>query len=266
MNKSTLNVVTFICMTMVTLVQAQIGIGTPSPDAQLDIRSSNQAAPANNDGILIPKVDVFPATNPTVAQQGMLVYLTTATTFGGNPKPIGFYYWNDSPADWIGISSAANGDHDWYEVGTTTAPNAITDNMFHTGNVAIGKNTATSALDVSSIGAAASGIVNILNSTVTNGGAISKFGINNTIQGSSDDGMITQQNVITSTGNGDHLGVFNALSGNGTGAKVGVRSQITSTNSGGIYGVNNIINGGSASINYGSYSTLFGTSTGAQHG
>jgi hypothetical protein len=36
-------------------------------------------------------------------------------------------------------------DHDWYEVGTTVAPNAITDNIFHNGNVVIGKNT----LDIS---------------------------------------------------------------------------------------------------------------------
>ena len=246
-------------------LNAQVGIGATNPNAQLDIRSSNQATPANNDGILIPKIDAFPATNPTVAQQSMLVYLTTPTTFGGNPKPVGFYYW-DGISDWIGISSTANGDHDWYEEGTTNAPNAITDNMFHTGNVAIGKNTADSALDVSSSGAATSGIINLLNSTVTAGGATIKYGINNTIQGNSDDSMTTQRNVISNTGNGDHLGIFNSLSGNGPGAKVGVRSQISSTNSGGIYGVNNIINGGGASINYGTYSTLFGNSTGTQFG
>lgn len=34
-------------------------------------------------------------------------------------------------------------DHDWYEVGGTTQPNAITDNIYHTGNVVIGKNTIT---------------------------------------------------------------------------------------------------------------------------
>ena len=91
---------------------AQVGINTTNPNAQLDIRSSNQAAPTNADGILIPKVDVFPATNPTTAQQGMLVYLTTATTFSGNPKPIGFYYWNDSPADWIAVKGTDGGTLD----------------------------------------------------------------------------------------------------------------------------------------------------------
>ena len=67
---------------------AQVGINTTAPSAQLDIRSSNQATPSNTDGILIPKVDTFPATNPTIAQQGMLVYLTT--TVGVNQP--GYYY------------------------------------------------------------------------------------------------------------------------------------------------------------------------------
>ncbi|HLP64332.1 hypothetical protein [Flavobacterium sp.] len=131
---------------------AQVGIGTTTPDSQLDIRSSNQAAPANNDGVLIPKVDVFPATNPTAAQQGMLVYLTTTTTFLATSRPPGFYYWNNPTSDWIGLNSSANGDHDWYEQGTTTAPNAITDNMFHTGNVGIGMNTPLHKLDIEAPG------------------------------------------------------------------------------------------------------------------
>ena len=56
---------------------AQVGINTTTPNAVLDIRATSATAPTNTDGLLIPKVDVFPATNPTAAQQGMLVYLTT---------------------------------------------------------------------------------------------------------------------------------------------------------------------------------------------
>lgn len=74
---------------------SQVGINTTSPNAQLDVRSSNQATPSNSDGMLIPKIDVFPATNPTATQQGMMVYLTLATTFSGNPKAEGFYYWDN---------------------------------------------------------------------------------------------------------------------------------------------------------------------------
>lgn len=86
-------------------LQAQVGINTTSPNAQLEIKSSDQANPANNDGILIPKVDAFPAINPTIDQDGMMVYLTTDV--GANLK--GFYYWDYSNAVWKSIS----GDKGW---------------------------------------------------------------------------------------------------------------------------------------------------------
>lgn len=83
---------------------AQVGINTTNPNAQLDIRSSNQAAPEATDGMLIPKVDTFPAINPTNDQQGMLVYLTTLS---GTNTP-GFYYWNNPTTAWIPIGSNNN--------------------------------------------------------------------------------------------------------------------------------------------------------------
>jgi hypothetical protein len=75
---------------------SQVGINTTSPDAQLDIKSSNQATPANNDGILIPKIDAFPLANPTAAQNSMMVYLTTISL----GKPPGFYYWDNNSNSW----------------------------------------------------------------------------------------------------------------------------------------------------------------------
>lgn len=83
---------------------AQVGINTTLPMAQLDIRSSNQAAPANTDGLLIPKMDAFPATNPTASQQGMLVYLTTTS---GSSTP-GFYYWDNTTTAWVGVGGNSN--------------------------------------------------------------------------------------------------------------------------------------------------------------
>jgi hypothetical protein len=92
----------FLCVT----VSAQVGIGTTTPNASLDIRSGNQAAPANTDGILIPKIDVFPATNPTALQHSMLVFLTTVI---GTNQP-GFYYWNNPTTSWIGVGSTLTND------------------------------------------------------------------------------------------------------------------------------------------------------------
>lgn len=92
----------FLCF---AITKAQVGINTTTPNALLDVRSSNQATPSNTDGVLIPKIDVFPAINPTASQQGMMVYLTTATTFSGNPKAIGFYYWDNFSSDWVSVGN-----------------------------------------------------------------------------------------------------------------------------------------------------------------
>lgn len=79
---------------------SQVGIGTTSPNALLDIRSSSQAAPSNIDGILIPKIDNFPGTPPSVAQNGMMVYFTGNTTY-----PKGFYYWDNTLTSWKAVGS-----------------------------------------------------------------------------------------------------------------------------------------------------------------
>ncbi len=89
-------------------LRAQVGVNTTTPNAQLEIKSSNEAAPANTDGLIIPKVNTFPATNPTAAQQGMMVYLTTAS---GTNAP-GFYYWDNTTIDWKPIMGANVGTLD----------------------------------------------------------------------------------------------------------------------------------------------------------
>ncbi|MFK5983762.1 MAG: tail fiber domain-containing protein [Flavobacteriaceae bacterium] len=77
----------------------QVGIGNTNPKASLDISATNISNPANNDGLLIPRIDTFPIINPGIAQQGMVVYLTTTVA---NDIP-GFYYWdnNTSPPSWV---------------------------------------------------------------------------------------------------------------------------------------------------------------------
>ena len=104
---------------------AQVGINTTTPNALLDIRATSATAPTNTDGLLIPKVDVFPATNPTAAQQGMLVYLTT--TSGSNAP--GFYYWDNDTTTWIGLGKDAKA---WQLSGNTV--NDATDFMGSTND------------------------------------------------------------------------------------------------------------------------------------
>lgn len=286
-----LNLHILICLCLTTsLASAQVGIGTTSPNAILDIRSSNQTNPANTDGILIPKISSFPVTNPTAAQNGMLVFLTTTS---GLNQP-GFYYWNNATTTWIGINSTANSDADWYKVGTTTAPSLITDDIFHTGNVAIGKNTANYPLEVTSPNKEIGINTNYTNNTTN---ASNNIGINNQLNGTSTDatyGLINDlsgtgasgaqfglANNISNSGNGQHIGTYNGISGSGSGNHFGIYSDITGSGSGnqsgnstniinsgnGVhYGSNTNLSGSGTGIHYGSFTDLAGVGTGEQYG
>lgn len=82
---------------------AQVGIGTTDPKAILDIVATNVATPTNVDGILIPRIDDFPVTLPSIDQDGMMVFAT------GNGIPIkGFYYWNNTTTTWISVGGAVD--------------------------------------------------------------------------------------------------------------------------------------------------------------
>jgi len=101
---------------------AQVGINNTNPKAVLDITASNPAAPVNTDGILIPRIDAFPTTNPGVEQQGMLVYLTT--TVGTNTP--GFYYWDNTSTSWVAVLGAKNTLDQAYDQGGAGAGRSIT--------------------------------------------------------------------------------------------------------------------------------------------
>lgn len=81
---------------MTSTSDAKIGIGASVPVAKFQINPSSGFAPANTDGIIIPRVGNFPTTNPTAAQNGMLIYLTTQ--FGGSIP--GFYFWENATSSW----------------------------------------------------------------------------------------------------------------------------------------------------------------------
>ncbi|WP_298222067.1 hypothetical protein [Flavobacterium sp.] len=161
---------------------AQVGINTTSPDAQLHIKSSNQATPTNKDGILIPKIDAFPAINPTAAQQGMMVYLTTLSA----GKPPGFYYWdNTGTPQWKGFGGSgweltgnSGTDPNVNFIGTTDANDVV----FRRDNVISGKiGMANTSFGRSSMNPANSGIYNSTfglssMSSNTNGSSNSAFG------------------------------------------------------------------------------------------
>ncbi|NJW55624.1 hypothetical protein HC175_22170, partial [Salinimicrobium sp. CDJ15-91] len=88
--------------------------------------------PGPADGILIPRLNNFPATNPGADQNGMLIFLTSQK---GEFSP-GFYWWNSSAGKWEGMSGKASSD--FYKVGTTAPASNQQEPIFRSGNVNIG--------------------------------------------------------------------------------------------------------------------------------
>lgn len=79
---------------------SQVGIGTTTPNARLEISIENTGNPASTDGILIPRLNNLPSLNPTDSQHGMLIFLASAS---GDSNP-GFHYWDKNKGtagEWI---------------------------------------------------------------------------------------------------------------------------------------------------------------------
>lgn len=280
-----------------TLFFAQVGIGTTNPNATLDIPASNVSTPSNEDGILIPRVDEFPASNPTAAQDGMLLFIT------GNGTPTkGFYYWDQSSTNWIAVTSQV--DVDFYEEGTTTAPDDINDDIFHLGNIAIGKNTADYKLDITD---AANRPLNLLQtgtfttptevarieSTASN--TNSKKGLDiymNTtgggyqvgiyselvpegnapqaildsrINGSAGGQLTGLSTTLSNSNNYTHYNQYNFNNGSGTGDHFGVVNNMVAFGNGDIYGTENrVFNNGNGNF-YGTKNELSGDGSGVRY-
>ena len=120
----------------------QVGIGTSSPQAQLDIVAGTTANPSVIDGLLIPRIEKFPSVNPGLTQHAMMVYLSKAT--GQNPT--GFYFWNAVDIKWETINGNSFGN--FHKPGTSINPNNIADNMYRTGNIGIGTDVITAKLQI----------------------------------------------------------------------------------------------------------------------
>ncbi|APY08689.1 hypothetical protein BWZ20_10410 [Winogradskyella sp. J14-2] len=124
----TITTLALLCFS--SFIFSQVGVGNTDPQARLDISASSTATPSNEDGILIPRIDNFPTVNPTVDQDGMMVFYT-GTSLSGK----GFYYWDNSTTSWISITAK---DSDWLTQITSALPNSINENMYTLGNIAIG--------------------------------------------------------------------------------------------------------------------------------
>jgi hypothetical protein len=124
----TLKITISTLLLCVFFTNAQVGINETEPQSSLDIAASNIASPSNNDGVLIPRISAFPATNPTANQQSMLVYLTNSMSglnISGITQdyPVGFYFWDDDIPNWVALGGGSK--ESWFTEGNTGTNSSI---------------------------------------------------------------------------------------------------------------------------------------------
>ncbi|HSP39916.1 MAG TPA: hypothetical protein VLN46_00685 [Gillisia sp.] len=224
---------------------SQVGVGTSSPQAQLDIISHSPDNPDIIDGILIPRINRFPSAAPSQEQHGMLVYLNKDITGFRS----GFYFWNNTLKKWEALGGSSVGT--FYKPGTTTAVQNIDEPAYRMGNIGIGTEEILSKVQIAITGADPNirrGLEVDNNHPATDNHATYAIISNN-----------------RSASNGVKYGFKNNVSGLGTGVRYGIFNeayQNTGTND--IYGIFNRVGRtfGSKSHNYGIYSQI-GTDQGS---
>lgn len=219
---------------------AQVGINTVSPNARLDIRSTNQATPSSTDGVLIPIIDEFPLTTPGASQDGMLVFVSGS----GTPER-GLYYWNNGGSAWVQFTPKS----DIWDINGNSGTDGGTNNfigtndnqplMFRTNNTNRLRLTTTGVLET--INASQSVFIGENSSPVSTGTGNINIGYNtandlttgqlNTIIGHEAGILLTTQSNNTFlgsyTGYSATTGTNNTLLGSGAGAALSTGSSNT---------------------------------------
>ncbi len=246
-------------------VFSQVGINNTDPKASLDISASNPANPANTDGILIPRVDAFPVTNPTAAQQGMMVYLTT--TSGSNPP--GFYYWDNTLSIWQSISGTKNTLDQAYDEGGAGAGRTITADNGRVQITGVSEMLSLSSTNITGNNQSTFKINSVINSNFNDGISIGLYGTNPVPAPNISETNAIRNYIRHSTINGVTTGLNNkfVLGTNNGGINTGVKgvynyfysnTNINGTN----WGIsNNFISGSNRQVGLDNY--FLGTSNAA---
>lgn len=235
---------------------AQVGINTHDPKAQLDINIEDPTSPGPTDGILIPRIANFPSSDPTAAQHGMLVFLTSQK---GQFSP-GFYWWNSAVGSWEALAGKASSD--FFMTGTTSPAPSINDPVFRKGNVSIGGSSQNVKLKVM--------IDNQEDHTIRTGLEVENassttknvtYGIVSSNNTATADKKYGIKSSVSAAGIGIHYGIFNEVN-QGTNEEIyGIYNDVGKTfgatkNHYGIY--NEIGTPQGNGFVYGIYSTAYG--------
>jgi hypothetical protein len=212
--------------------EAQVGISTAKPKADLHIVANSTPGVDNYNGIIIPKVTVLPLTGapefPEIEQAGLLIYLNSSDATKGIYIFDGVQYVKLEPASAAGA---------FYNNGTTDFATTTTASVQREGNLSIGSDLNTGKLNVkiegeddladrvavkvinnnrSTANQTTSGI-DVVNSSKTTG---EKIGIKSRVKGG--------------TSNGTHIGIAldnEVFDGAGVSSNYGLKSVVGSTSS-----------------------------------
>jgi len=207
---------------------------------------------------------------------------TEAHPLGVDVNASAFGNWDkDASDDFSGkYNDLSNKPITFFEIGGTKPPNAITDNMYHTGSISIGTNTLvagnklfiksvnkTAVLnDIDYTGRSYGEVVEnklTVNSNSTNLSAVCAA-VKNTINGSGSILSYGVLNSISNTGRETHIGTGNILTGSGIGTQVACNNLIANSGNGIHYGTRNLLSGGGSGNKYGVWSQI-STRAGGNH-
>ncbi len=221
------------------LIYSQVGIGTSNPQAQLDIISDSPDNPKIIDGILIPRINNFPASQPTQEQHGMMVFLNKNITGFKS----GFYFWDNTIKKWEALGTGGLGT--FYRPETNTVVQNIDEPAYRMGNIGFGTKEILSKVQIA----------------ITAADPNTRRGLEVDNNHPATDNHATYAIISNnrSASNGAKYGIKNNVSGVGTGIRYGIFNetyQNTGTND--IYGIFNRVGRtfGSKSYNYGIYSQI----------
>lgn len=152
------NITFLFTLSLSMLTFAQVGVNTADPKATFDI----QGAPTDvtkTDGIIVPRItgNQLKAKDGLylAAQTGSMVYVTAAaapaTAKTVNITTAGYYYFDG--AVWQRVANGIASTEPWNIQGTTDPATANSENIYQTGNVAIGTQYPTSGVSLDVRGA-----------------------------------------------------------------------------------------------------------------